>query len=95
MWAGGFASHAGDRASAGDGTAAAILKLAPSVWQARSKDTAMPINFAFALDRLIQAPHEQTLIVATLQATRNIHANLDITGGALTDGSPPPRPRPV
>lgn len=44
----------------------------------------MPINFAFALDRLIQAPHEQNLIIATLQNTGNIHVNLDYTGGALT-----------
>jgi hypothetical protein len=47
----------------------------------------MPINFSFALDRQIQAPHEQNLIVATLQATGNIHANLDITGGTLTDAA--------
>jgi hypothetical protein len=47
----------------------------------------MPINFSFALDRQIQAPHEQNLIVATLQATGNIHANLDITCGTLTDAA--------
>ena len=47
----------------------------------------MSINFAFALDRMIQAPHEQNLIIATLQATGNIHANLDITCGTLTDAA--------
>jgi hypothetical protein len=47
----------------------------------------MPINFAFALDRLIQAPHEQNLIIATLQNTGNIHVNLDYTGGTLTDAA--------
>jgi hypothetical protein len=47
----------------------------------------MPINFAFALDRLIQAPHEQNLIIATLQNTGNINVNLDYTGGALTDAA--------
>ncbi len=47
----------------------------------------MPINFAFALDRLIQAPQEQNLIVPTLQNTGNINVNLDYTGGALADAA--------
>lgn len=43
----------------------------------------MPINFAFALDRAIQMPHEQQLILETLRNTANINANLDFAMGGV------------
>ena len=44
----------------------------------------MPINFAFALDKTITAPHEQSLILKTLEETEHVNVNFDPTMGGVT-----------